>query len=134
MNKQEREALMTKLQLDNDAMAIDMAMRKKAREDAGDYDDPVVIKQARSSNFDPADAIADQEFRQRNYKARAKPRKQTRDDELITMRVLHQALGLVADETFALLGSDFKKIRQEIATLRNTVATLECELARTSAL
>jgi hypothetical protein len=110
MNRAEREELIAKLEMENAAMAVDMAERKAARAARGEYD-PIVSKSALTRNFDPGfDAqrcIDDQLWQQKNYPT---PQPESR---YVTMRDVDDLVDVIAEE----IGSQHNALQDRIERL-----------------
>jgi hypothetical protein len=121
MTREERLALIEKLRADNDAAVIEVAERKAAREERGEYE-PLVSKRLDVQPFDPAEAIADQLYQQRSYQARP-------TDSVVTADYLEAHEQAMIDATVAHVSEVLKPLQEQINRLEAELALVR-SLAR----
>jgi hypothetical protein len=150
MTRTERLALIEKLQLENDAAAIDMAQRKHQRELNGDFYDDLdrpprlpqrVEKSNRGDDFNLQESIADQVYRQKRYVV--EPPQQTTqphtldpatqklwndwvDQRINAAIVAHE--GALIDECVSFVREENERLRDMVSTLKNEMVLLRAML------
>lgn len=110
LNRQERERMIEDLQTANAHSLEEIAERRRLRELNCEYFDDPIIKKSLSSDYDPAEAVAEQEYQQRQSAGRQ-----------VSMSVLEELADIVGEQT-GKTQSDVEKLKAEIAELRNELA------------